>query len=87
MTEKIQSALDPASFCATMKSIGEQRPKSDRCSPMLSKKELRAERTVIPAQEAAGELTMMGRQKRDQRHLFYEFSLASTGNARPRFNK
>jgi transposase len=30
---------------------------------------------VIPAQEAAGESAMMGRQNRDQRQLFYEFSL------------
>jgi hypothetical protein len=42
---------------------------------MLSKKGLRAGRTVIPAEEAAGESTMMGRQDRDQRQLFYEFSL------------
>jgi hypothetical protein len=30
---------------------------------------------VIPAQAAAGESAMMGRQDRDQRQLFYEFSL------------
>jgi hypothetical protein len=30
---------------------------------------------VIPAQEAAGESAMMGRQDRDQGQLFYEFSL------------
>jgi transposase len=30
---------------------------------------------VIPAWEAAGESAMMGRQDRDQRQLFYEFSL------------
>src|SRR5438477_1954218 len=30
---------------------------------------------MIPAQEAAGESAMMGRQDRDQRQLFYEFSL------------
>ena len=30
---------------------------------------------MIPAEEAAGESTMMGRQDRDQRQLFYEFSL------------
>ena len=29
----------------------------------------------MPAQEAAGESAMMGRQDRDQRQLFYEFSL------------
>jgi len=30
---------------------------------------------VIPVEEAAGESAMMGRQDRDQRQLFYEFSL------------
>src|SRR5262249_1492188 len=30
---------------------------------------------MIPAREAAGETAMMGRQDRDQRQLFYEFSL------------
>ena len=30
---------------------------------------------MIPAQEAAGESAMMGRQDRDQGQLFYEFSL------------
>ncbi len=30
---------------------------------------------MIPAYEAAGESAMMGRQDRDQRQLFYEFSL------------
>jgi transposase len=30
---------------------------------------------VIPASEAAGDSSMMGRQDRDQRQLFYEFSL------------
>jgi hypothetical protein len=50
---------------------------------MLSKKELRAERTVIPAWEAAGELAMMGRQNRDQRQLFYEFSSHSQATRAP----
>ncbi len=30
---------------------------------------------MIPAWEEAGESAMMGRQDRDQRELFYEFSL------------